>query len=73
MSVGVLVLLPWSPSSISNKQHTTQYVAAKIVQQYYVICMILRWVGIHNTQQHIYCGDIVVFVPDELACEEGDG
>ena len=71
MSVGVLVFLQWSPSSISNKQYTTQSVAAKVVQQYYVICMILRWVGIHNTQQHINCGDIVVVLPDDSACERG--
>jgi len=65
------VLLHWSPSSISNKPYTTQSVAAKVVQQYYVICMILRWVGIHNTQQHINCGDIVVVLPDDSACERG--
>ena len=34
--------------------------------------MILRWVGIHNTQQHINCGgDIVVVLPDDSACERG--
>ena len=32
--------------------------------------MALRWVDIH-TQQHIYCGDIVIFVPDDLANEIG--
>jgi len=58
--------------SILN-QHKTQrnLYAAKVVQQYYVICMILRWVGIHNTQQHINCGDIVVVLPDDSACERG--
>ena len=71
ISVGILVLLQWSPFSISNKQYTTQSVAAKVVQQYYVMCMILRWVGIHNTQQHINCGDLVVVLPDDSACERG--
>ena len=36
MSVGVLVLIQWLSSSISNKQYTKQSVAAKVVQQYYV-------------------------------------
>jgi len=72
ISVGILVLLQWIPFSISNKQFTTQSVTAKVVQQYYVMCMILRWVGIHNTQQHIYCGDIFVVLPDDSACERGE-
>ena len=38
MSAGVLVLLQWSPSSINNKQYTTQYAAAKVVQKYSDIC-----------------------------------
>jgi len=71
ISVAILVLLQWSPFSISNKQYTTQSVAAKVVQQYYVMFMILRWVGIHNTQQHIICGDLVVVLPDDSACERG--
>ena len=71
MSVGILVLLQWSPFSISNKHYTTQSVAAKVVQQYYVICETLRWVGIHNTQQHINGGNIVVVLLDDSACERG--
>ena len=56
--------------SILNQRKTQRNLyAAKVVQQYYVICMILRWVGIHNTQQHIYWGDIIVFLPDDLAFE----
>jgi hypothetical protein len=64
---GVVVILP--SSSISNKHYTTQSVADKVVQRY-VICKLIR-MGIHNTQQHIYCGDIVVFLPDDLAYERG--
>ena len=71
ISVGILALLQWSPFSISNKQYTTQSVAAKVVQQYYVICMVLRWLGIHNIQQQIYCRYIPVFLPDDLAYERG--
>ena len=37
MSVGVVVLLRWSPSSISIKQYTTQSAAVRVVQQYYVM------------------------------------
>ena len=69
--VGLLELLQWFSSSISNKQYTTQHVAATVVQQYYVICMVLRWLGIHNIQQQIYCRYIAVFLPDDLAYERG--
>ena len=73
MSVGVLVLLQWSPSSINNKQYTTQYAAAKVVQQYYVISMCSKIMGGGYTQQYIYFTVIVTFVPDYLACGRRGG
>ena len=62
ISVGVLVLIQWLSSSISNKQYTTQSVAAKVAQQYYVICMVLRCVGIHNIQQNILIVEVLSYL-----------
>jgi len=53
ISVGILVLLQWSPFSISNKQYTAQFVAAKVVQQYYVIWCGNNIMGGDYTQQYI--------------------
>ena len=50
ISDGILVLLQWSPFSISNKQYTTQSAAVRVVQKdiWYGVVIIL-WVGIiHN-------------------------
>ena len=33
MSVGILVLLQWSPFSISNKHYTTQSAAVRVIQK----------------------------------------
>jgi len=67
MSVGILVLLQWSPFSISNKHYTTQSAAVRVIQK--DVWYGNNIMGGDYTQQYINSRGIVIFFTDDLAYE----